>query len=151
VEITQSLRLPRDNSTVPLVRHICKFGLWQIGVTKDCSADIELAITEACANVVEHTTGMDEYDVDITITETNCAIRVIDKGLGFDAPARRKLTTALDSERGRGMALMWSLMDSLQFDSVPEEGTIVHLVKQLAFDGVPPPPFEYRQINLPDR
>ena len=151
MEITQSLSLPRDTSTVPLVRHLCKFALWQIGVTAACSADIEVAITEACANVVEHTSGSDEYVVHITVSETTCEIRVVDTGHGFDAASLRGLTAADDAERGRGLTLMHSLVDSIAFDSVPEAGTIVHLVKNLTYDGDPPPPFTYRQVKLPGR
>jgi anti-sigma regulatory factor (Ser/Thr protein kinase) len=34
-------------------------------------------------------------------------------------------------EQGRGMALMAALVDSVHFESRPEAGTIVHLVKDL--------------------
>lgn len=58
------LTLPRDTSTVPLVRHILKYTLAEFGVATRCVSDVELAVTEACANVVEHATGDDdEYDI----------------------------------------------------------------------------------------
>lgn len=39
------------------------------------------------------------------------------------------------AERGRGVALMRALVDSIDFDSDPESGTVVHLVKQLTLAG----------------
>ena len=148
MEISQSLCLPRDNSTVPLVRHLCKFVLWQIGVTAPCIGDIEVAVTEACANVVEHTAGDDEYEVHVTITDSQCEIRVVDVGHGFDADALGDPSGDGKAERGRGVHLMRSLVDNIKFESEPEAGTIVHLVKTLAFDGPPPPPFQYRRAIL---
>jgi len=146
MEIRQVLCLPRDASTVPLVRHLCKFALWQIGVTGRCSGDIELAITEACANVINHTAGDDEYEVRVSISDEVCEIRVVDVGHGFDEASLSAGPS--DAEHGRGLLLMRSLVDSIQFESKPEQGTIVHLVKQLVFSGPPPPPFQYRRTEL---
>jgi serine/threonine-protein kinase RsbW len=39
-----------------------------------------------------------------------------------------------DAESGRGVALMDAVMDTVRFNSAPERGTVVHLVKQLTFD-----------------
>jgi len=39
VEIRYSLRLPRDEVTVPLVRTICRDAMHRLGVTDDCQGD----------------------------------------------------------------------------------------------------------------
>src|SRR3712207_7978431 len=44
-----------------------------------------LAVTEACANVIEHSSDVDdEYEVGVSIHEDICEIQVTDTGRGFD-------------------------------------------------------------------
>jgi len=137
--INLALELPRDSSTVPLVRHLTKHALWEIGVKRACVADVELAVTEACANVVEHAAGDDAYSVEVAVTPDVCEIRVIDTGRGFDHESLEAKEPDGDADRGRGIALMKVLVDTIDFRSEPERGTIVHLVKTLEFDGSKPP------------
>mgnify|MGYP000515870684 CR=1 FL=1 len=55
-----------------------------------------------------------------------------DGGRGFDSESLGVNMAGPSEERGRGMALMAALVDSVRFESRPEAGTIVHLVKDLA-------------------
>jgi serine/threonine-protein kinase RsbW len=139
VDINLSLLLPRDVTTLPLVRHLCKHCLWEIGVSRECASDVELAVTEACTNVVKHSSGDDAYEVKIAITDDNCEIRVIDTGHGFDGGSLGQADVEATAESGRGIQLMRALVDNIKFVSEPEQGTIVHLVKTLDFvEGAPP-------------
>jgi serine/threonine-protein kinase RsbW len=139
VDINLALLLPRDMTTLPLVRHLCKHCLWEIGVSRECASDIELAVTEACANVVKHSSGDDAYEVKIAVTDDNCEIRVIDTGHGFDGASLGQADVETTAESGRGIQLMRALVDNIKFVSEPEQGTIVHLVKALDFvEGAPP-------------
>jgi serine/threonine-protein kinase RsbW len=54
VQINMRLNLPTDEASIPAVRHICAQALTEIATLPDCIHDIEVALTEACANVVEH-------------------------------------------------------------------------------------------------
>jgi serine/threonine-protein kinase RsbW len=130
VQIRYSLRLPRDVVTVPLVRTICRDAMDRLGVTADCQGDVALALTEACANVVQHA-GVNEYEVLIEIGGSTCHIRVVDKGYGIDLRDSSRTETVLEDDNGRGIVLMRLLVDRLAFESRPEDGTIVHLEKQL--------------------
>lgn len=134
MEIALSMALPRDHSTLPLVRHLCKYAMWEIGVVPECAADVQLALTEACANVVEHSTAEDEYEVHIALDHARCEIRVIDTGHGFDFASLSRDQADGAAESGRGIQLMRALVDSIAFESEPESGTIVHLVKNLEFN-----------------
>ena len=40
----------------------------------------------------------------------------------------------VSAERGRGIALMRALADTVSFESRPQAGTVVHLVKRLDLD-----------------
>ena len=137
LEVNLALCLPRDELTVPIVRHICTYAMGELAVAPQCVADITLALTEACTNVLDHSAGDEEYEVFISITQQRCSIRVKDRGAGFDYDDYddRRNQTPNDAEHGRGISLIESLVDHVDFESEAEEGTIVHLYKDLEVDG----------------
>jgi serine/threonine-protein kinase RsbW len=126
------LCLPRDSSTLSVVRHITASALEELGVVSEEIGDVILALTEAAANVVKHSGADDQYEVHLVIENNTCEIRVVDSGRGFDSASLGVNMAGPSEERGRGMALMAALVDSVRFESRPEAGTIVHLVKDLA-------------------
>jgi serine/threonine-protein kinase RsbW len=130
VEISFSLVLPRDLLSVPVVRQTCRGAMIELGVDPECVGEVALAVTEACANAVQHSAdGENEFEVRVKFDDAVCEIRVFDRGSGFDADL---VSVPEDSaERGRGIQLMRALVDKVQFESRPEEGTIVCLVKRL--------------------
>ena len=135
MEIRYALRLPRDVVTVPLVRTICRDAMGRLGVTSDCQGDVALALTEACANVVQHAGGEDsDYEVKIEFVGGVCHIRVVDKGEGIDLRDTSRTETILDQDSGRGIVLMRLMVDRIAFESRPEDGTIVHLQKRLELE-----------------
>ena len=136
--LTLSLQLPRDRSTVPVIRHLNRAAMAEVGVAVSAADDIELALAEACANVVKHSGPGDSYEVSITIGPVNAEIRVVDQGHGFDHQALSAEMAEVGAERGRGIALMHALVDQVRFESKPELGTVVHLVKKLQFDDTIP-------------
>ncbi len=126
------LCLPRDSSTLSVVRHITAAALEELGVVGEEIGDVVLALTEAAANVVKHSGADDQYEVHLVIENNTCEIRVVDSGRGFDSDSLGVNMAGPSEERGRGMALMAALVDSVRFESQPEAGTIVHLVKDLS-------------------
>jgi serine/threonine-protein kinase RsbW len=133
MQILYSLRLPPDVGSVPLVRGILRSGMEQLGVEQKCTADVALAVTEACANVITHASGDGhEYEVQVDVSPEECHIRVLDTGAGFDP--ERVFAAGEFSENGRGVLLMRALVDQLDFVPRGEgetSGTIVHLTKRL--------------------
>jgi len=142
LEVNVSLTLPRDEMTVPVARHLCDFALQELGVTAQCRADVALALTEACTNVVEHSTDHHPYAVNIVLDEEQCAIRVVggDSNVDLADLQRREGRDGLHAERGRGVDLMHQLVDRVAFTSAPEDGVIVQMHKQLEFDDHHPVP-----------
>jgi serine/threonine-protein kinase RsbW len=132
VQINLALCLPRDELTVPVARHICRHALNDLGVAADCTSDIEIALTEACANVLKHSGGEDQYEVRLSVDDGLCIIRVVDTGQGFDPSDVIKADPT--DESGRGLALIEALVDRVKFESKPEDGTVVHLEKRLEFE-----------------
>ena len=140
MEISLSLRLPRDEASVPLVRHLCGDALRKLRVHDDCVGDVEVAITEACTNVVKHSSGPnEEYNVKIAIDGRKCEISISDAGVGFAHEDHPPDFVPPSAESGRGITLMRALVDKVKFVSRPQAGTIVHLEKtlQLLEDSLP--------------
>lgn len=131
MRISLALSLPRDAATIPVARHIARDALREAGVTDDCSAAIEIALTEAATNVVRHSGPGDEYQVAVSLTVDACTIRVVDTGRGFDHASLSGHAPESSAEQGRGLELMRALVDQVTFESRPEAGTIVNLEKRL--------------------
>lgn len=128
-----SVALPRESVSVPVVRRLAGQALRAFGVDDDDVDDVMLAITEACANVIDHAGATDTYDVKIELSADRCAITVVDQGGGFDA-AQVPATVSQDAEMGRGLALMRALVDNVAFRNEPQAGAVVHMVKNLSYD-----------------
>jgi serine/threonine-protein kinase RsbW len=130
--VAVSLQLPRDHLSVPLIRHMVSHALQEVGVVEDDVGDVTLAVTEAAANVIKHSGRGDAYNVEVTIGPELAELRVIDVGHGFDSEAIKQASP--DDESGRGIALLYALVDQARLTSVPERGTVVHLTKRLQFN-----------------
>ena len=133
MEVKLTLALPRDQLSVPLARRILKRSLDSLGIDEDVISDVELALTEACTNVLDHAHGDDDYTVSAGIDGETCVIEVVDRGSGFDGSERGLLDAAPSAEDGRGIQLMRALVDRLEFQNQPTRGTVVHLEKRLSW------------------
>ena len=133
MDISLALTLPRDEQTVPVARHIVRNAMEQVGVESTCIYDVELALSEACTNVLLHSGPGDQFVVRLDLDERLGVIRVIDVGHGFDSAKLQAENAAPEAERGRGLGLMQALVDRVDFTSRPEAGTIVTLEKVLTY------------------
>lgn len=141
LELNLSLCLPRDQLSVPIARHICSYVLEEVGVTDSCLADVTLALTEACTNVLDHVTEGAAYEVHIGIDSQRCTIKVKDAGAGFDFGAHEGTARAeATAESGRGLELIKNLVDKVHFTTSGGDGTTVQLDKDLEFDEGHPVP-----------
>lgn len=125
------LRLPREVDSVPAVRRLLRCALTILHVDRDARNDLEIALTEACANVVHHATGTDKYEVHLDVGDDMCAIDVVDGGAGFDASAADAQPPDPQHDRGRGLFLIRALSDSVRMDSLPRRGCLIHFEKRL--------------------
>ena len=145
MEIRMVLHLPREAVSVPICRQVLDACLERLEVTPDTRADIALALSEACANVVLHAGPGDEYEVQVSATDWKCAIDVVnvgsqDSGLadgsgpgerqqdGFALPDQPVPVTA---EHGRGLRIIDAVSDNLRLTGNQRQGTTVHFEKTL--------------------
>ncbi|TMR21150.1 ATP-binding protein [Nonomuraea turkmeniaca] len=131
MEATIALRLPRDAASVPLIRQMLDGTLRSLGVEQQVRDDIELMLTEACANVIKHAGPSDEYTVSANVRHHVCVIRVVDTGNGFDP--RTVIDPEPGAEHGRGLQIMRALADDIRFTNRRENGAMVCLEKRLRY------------------
>lgn len=135
-----SLALPSRALSISLIRRMLGDALRGLGVSDDCIADILVATSEACTNVIQHSEASSRYQVVAVIDDDACILQIIDFGRGFrephgagDAAAPSDDQAESEAESGRGIRIMRALVDDLDFDSVADQGTVVHLQKRLTW------------------
>jgi serine/threonine-protein kinase RsbW len=130
LDISFSVRLPRDARSLPLMRGLVRQALEHLDVGTPTIEEIVLALTEACANVVQHAGEHEEYQVDVAITDDTCRIGVLDEGHGFDFE-KVSVPESSPLDGGRGLMLMKALVDDLQFVRTEDGRHRVELLKKL--------------------
>jgi serine/threonine-protein kinase RsbW len=131
------LNLPREVDSVPAVRRLLRCALSLLHVDRQAGSDLEIALTEACANVVKHAEGVDKFEVLLDVAEDGCAIEVLDSGAGFDAAAAATDAPGPEHDRGRGLFLIRALSDNVRMDSSPRRGCLIHFEKRFFTMGGP--------------
>jgi serine/threonine-protein kinase RsbW len=130
MEITMVLHLPRDVASVPVSRRVLDGCLETLGVTPDTRADIALALTEACANVVQHAGPGEEYQVQVGTGDGQCVIEVVNAG-GTDGITLTDDPVPVNAEHGRGLKIINAVVDNLRLSGSTGHGTTVHFEKKL--------------------
>jgi serine/threonine-protein kinase RsbW len=136
MSIWWSLHLRREAASVPLARRLLLGTMETAGVDPDVSYDLSLALSEACANAVEHggESGLQDstaaYRVTAYLDGEKCRIEVTDSGPGF-SPVRPPRPTPMEAENGRGLCLIHELADHVQIGNKPGRGAVVSFDKIL--------------------
>ncbi|GAB2616879.1 hypothetical protein Aab01nite_29910 [Paractinoplanes abujensis] len=130
MRMTVQLDLPREAGSVPTVRRMLRSALAALQVDRDAQDDLEIAITEACSNVVRHADGAENFEVSLNVAGNRCSIDVRDTGEGFDPDAIGAASSS--SESGRGLSLIKALGENVRMHSVPKRGSLIHFEKSFA-------------------
>ncbi|MFJ6727538.1 MULTISPECIES: ATP-binding protein [unclassified Streptomyces] len=135
MSIWWSLHLRREAASVPLARRLLLGTMETAGVDPDVSYDLSVALSEACANAVEHGGGAARgggsgaYRVTAYLDGAMCRIEVADSGPGFtgerQAPAPAVVPAHTDAEEGRGLFLIRELADHVHIGNKPGRGGAV--------------------------
>jgi serine/threonine-protein kinase RsbW len=108
VDVKFCLVFPREALSVPVMRHVLGDTLRDLGADDDGVADLLLAVTEACSNVVRHGGPGQRYEVLASVGRGGCEVQVVNSARGTDAgrwpgirPRRGSQPAAPAAERRR--------------------------------------------------
>ena len=109
-----------------------------MNLSEEKSAEVSMALIEACINAFEHSETKEDIYIHFIISDENLTIKVIDKGVGFDASAIKlpniddKMGTD-ERKRGWGLMLIKELMDKVDYES-DNTGTTLTMTKNKESD-----------------
>ena len=130
------LKIPSQTDNLELIRNFVAGLAKKVGFDEDESNKIELAVDEACTNVVEHAYQHDEsrdIDIAIKIDYNKFTVIVTDRGRSFnfeelELPDMKSYLAEL-RVGGLGIYLMKTLMDEVDYRSKPGVKNEVKMVK----------------------
>ncbi len=133
-----ALHVPSSTENLAMIRDFVKSVGTQSGMGDLEVAGLELAVDEACANVMEHAYADDdskEVQIRAIVDDDALHIEVVDTGKGFD-PAmveQLKLEDLVAAKRkgGLGMRLMKSFMDEVHYEVQPGVKNELKMMKKL--------------------
>lgn len=138
IERKFALHVPSSTGNLAMIREFVTAVGSQAGFTDDEVARLELAVDEACTNVIEHAYGHDttkEVVVRAIFDEEALRIEVVDTGRGFDPTGLPDRTPEqLVAERrsgGLGMRVIKSVMDEVSYEMIPGKKNELRMVKRI--------------------
>ena len=138
IERTFTLQVPSSTENLAMIRDFVTSVGEQAGLTPPEVANLELAVDEACANVIEHAYGKDmtkEVSIRATLDENAVEIDVTDTGQGFDPTTieHQELDKLISNRKsgGLGMRLMKTLMDEVHYEIIPGKKNELRMIKRL--------------------
>ena len=133
-----TLHVPSSTQNLAMIRDFVASVGQQAGLADDDVAKLELAVDEACTNVIEHAHHGDatkDVVVRATFDEKTLRLEVLDSGSGFDPTAVPEADLPrLVHERksgGLGLKVMQTLMDEVSYEIVPGDQNRLRMVKRL--------------------
>lgn len=139
------------------MRRVLGGTLLGFGADEDCVADLLLAATEACTNVLKHDPRSGEYEVSASVGKDACLLEIANGPLGNGSrtsrlrsgpplrnglrllPRRSAARVPADqdieqiSESGRGLTIMRACVDDLTLRGTASRGTVVSMRKQITW------------------
>lgn len=139
------LETPGHGSYLAYIRKIVADLARQVGFVEEDVAKVEMAVDEACSNIVEHAYAKDkewswkqrdpEIRLQIRIVHDDLIIEINDHGQQFDfgsyrpSPIEERLQQMKPG--GYGISIMRQFMDEVQYNSSNTAGNTLRLVKHL--------------------
>jgi serine/threonine-protein kinase RsbW len=129
------LRIPPRPEFVGVVRLTVSAVASRLGFGFDDIEDIKVAVGEALTNAIQHAAEDARPDDDVVVScrmgADELTIEVRDRGKGFD-PEQVRLAEAGEGppESGLGLLLIETLMDQVEFETRPDRGTQVRMIKR---------------------
>jgi serine/threonine-protein kinase RsbW len=156
------LVLPSEALSVPVMRRVLGGTLLGFGADEECVADILLAATEACTNVLKHDPRSGEYEVSASVDKNDCFLEIANASPASGTRPVRRLNVqsfrgglrlrpwrsaaraepdppeaeqdlSQIAESGRGLTIMRACVDDLTLRGTAARGTVVSMRKQITW------------------
>ena len=138
LEQTFKLQVPSSAENLLMIRAFVVQVGEQAGLDPEGVDSLELAVDEACANVIEHAYGNDasqEITVRAVFDADEIRIGIVDGGRGFDPAAvpSEELPKLIAERRsgGLGLRIIRSVMDQVRYEIEPGTRKELQMVKKL--------------------
>ena len=133
------LKIPSQSDNLAIIRDVVAKVASRVGFDTDEASKIELAVDEACTNVIKHAYANNSnqmIEVSIKVDQKKLIIIVADKGKGFN-PDEIKLPDLNKSIKegrkgGLGLCLIKTLMDKVEFEIKPGSKNKVKMIKYIS-------------------
>ena len=102
---------------------------------------LELALTEALANVIHHAYGGDptqRIDLELQVSPSRTTVTITDSGAPFDPAAYEPAPLDTPRSGGYGVHLIREVMDEIAASATPDGGTRLRLTKYRSSRTQPP-------------
>lgn len=133
------LKIPSQSDNLAIIRDVVAKVASRVGFDTDEASKIELAVDEACTNVIKHAYANNSnqmIEVSIKVDQKKLIIIVADKGKGFN-PDKIELPDLNESIKegrkgGLGLCLIKTLMDKVEFEMKPGLKNQVKMIKYIS-------------------
>lgn len=136
--LTYNLKIAGITENLEIIREFIRKLAIKSGFEEETAGQIELAVDEACTNVIRHAYNNDhrrKIDIKVMLDAEKMQICISDKGKGFnpDLLPKPDLRAYVETSKrgGLGIHLMRSLMDEVQFQFNPPKKNTVTLTKYM--------------------
>jgi anti-sigma regulatory factor (Ser/Thr protein kinase) len=118
-----SLRLPARPSSLAGMRRVVRRWLRDLHASAEDVSEITLAVSEACANAIEHaySPAPAEFGLEAVCDDGVVTIRIHDRG---------RWRQARGANRGRGLTIIETVMDDLAIETTAD-GTSIVMTRRL--------------------
>lgn len=139
MELPQRLTVPGRFEYLAQIAEFVTQAARTAGLSDDDVFHVEMAVDEACSNIIEHAYRYQPGEIDLACSapEPGCLdITIRDRGEPFDPgaipqPPLGHLTDPDDlNEGGLGLYFMRKLMDDVRFEFEPGRGNLLYMSKR---------------------
>jgi serine/threonine-protein kinase RsbW len=133
--VSRTRTFPGRFDSLDAIRDFAAEAAESAGLGKDAAYEVQLAVDEACSNIIEHAyggEGLGDIECTCLIQPGKLTVKLHDRGETFDPSCvpQPDLECALEQRQtgGLGLVLMYKLMDEIYFDP-DDSGNTLTLVK----------------------
>jgi serine/threonine-protein kinase RsbW len=134
--MSQSVTFPGRFESLAKISEFVVQAARAAGLDEEAVYAVDLAVDEACTNIIEHAYGGEGYgEIECTCINTGDGVKIVlhDQGSSFNpskipAPNTKIRLKDLKS-RGAGLFLMQKMMDEVRFEFSKETGNVLTMIK----------------------